>query len=101
MVRNTLTANGRSSFEDLENLFSPTQIQLSFKPKTFSLFFCHFTNLYQILKILEKKMIVIGSLLRKLQVVKDLVRAVSRKQCFRTPFDSQHVKESQAIVKLA
>ena len=46
-------------------------------------------------------MIVIGSLLRKLQVVKDLVRAVSRKQCFRTPFDSQHVKESQAIVKLA
>ena len=42
MVRNTLTANGRSSFEDLENLFSPTQIQLSFKPKTFSLFFLPF-----------------------------------------------------------
>ena len=40
-------------------------------------------------------MIVVATLLRKLEAVKDLVRPLSKKQCFRTPFDSdsQHVKE--------
>ena len=46
-------------------------------------------------------MIVIATLLRKLQAVKDLVRPLSKKQCFRTPFDSQHFKESQILVKSA
>ena len=44
-------------------------------------------------------MIVLATLLRKLQAVKDLVRPFSKKQCFRTPFDSQHFKESQIVVK--
>ena len=44
-------------------------------------------------------MIVIATLLRKLQAVKDLVRPIPKKQCFRTPFDSQHFKESQIVVK--
>ena len=46
-------------------------------------------------------MIVIAFLLRKLQAVKDFVRPLSKKQCFGTPFDSQHVKESQTLVKSA
>ena len=46
-------------------------------------------------------MIVITALLRNLQALKDLVRPLSKKQCFRTPFDSQNVKESQTFVKLA
>ena len=46
-------------------------------------------------------MIVIATLLRKLQAVKDLVRPLSKKQYFRTRFDSQHFKESQIIVKSA
>ena len=64
-------------------------------------FFFYFSNLHQILNILKKKMIVIATLLRKLQAVKDLVRPLSKKQCFRTPFDSQHVKESQILLKFA
>ena len=39
MFRNTLTANDKYSFQDVENLLSPTQLQLSLKPKTFSDFF--------------------------------------------------------------
>ena len=46
-------------------------------------------------------MILIGTLFRKSQTVKDLVRPVFRKHRSRTPFDSQHFKESQALVKSA
>ena len=34
-----MTANDKYPFPDLENLLSPTQLQLSFKLKTFSNFF--------------------------------------------------------------
>ena len=46
-------------------------------------------------------MIVKATLLRKLQAVKDLVRPLRKKQCFTKPFDSQHVKGSQTLVKTA
>ena len=46
-------------------------------------------------------MILIATLLRNSQSVKDLVNLLSKKHCFRTPFDSQHVKESQIVVKSA
>ena len=77
------------------------QLQLALKPKTFSDFLCYFWNLHQILNILKYKMIVIATFLRKLQAVKDLVKRLSRKQCFTTPFDSQHVKESETLAKSA
>ena len=46
-------------------------------------------------------MIVIAPLFRKLQTVKDLIRPLSKKHRFRAPFDSQHVKASQTLVKCA
>ena len=46
-------------------------------------------------------MIVTGALFRKLQVVKDLVRPLSKKHPFRAPFDSQHAKGYQTLGKLA
>ena len=46
-------------------------------------------------------MIVIATLLRTLQAVKGLVRPLSKKQCFTTPYDSEHVKSSQTLVKYA
>ena len=80
--------------------------RIFFKTKNFSsffffFFFCHFWNRHQILNILKKKMIVIAPSLRKLQAVKDLVRLLPKKQYFTKPFDSQHVKESQSLVKSA
>ena len=44
-------------------------------------------------------MLVIANVFPKLQTVKDLVRPLSKKRCSRTRFDSQHVKESQLLVK--
>ena len=44
-------------------------------------------------------MIAIGTLFRKLWTVKDLVRQLSKKCRFRTPFDSQHGKGSQTVLK--
>ena len=46
-------------------------------------------------------MIVIATLFRKLETVKDLVTPLSIKHRIRTPFDSQDVKGSQTLVKSA
>ena len=74
-------------------------MQLLLKPKTFSDFFNPFLESTPNFKDFEKKIIVIVTLLRNLQAVKDLVRLLSKKHSFRTPFDSQHTKGSQTIVK--
>ena len=46
-------------------------------------------------------MIAIPTLFRKLQNVKNLVGALSKKHRSRTPFDSQRVKGSQTLAKCA
>ena len=46
-------------------------------------------------------MIVIATLFWKVQTVKNLVRPLSKKHRFRTPFDTQHVKGPQTLVKFA
>ena len=69
--------------------------------KLFFVFSFNFWNLHQILNILKKNMIVIATLFRKLQTVKDLFRPLSKKHRFGTPFDSQHVKGSQTLAKRA
>ena len=53
------------------------------------------------LNIVRKMMIAIATLFRKLQTVKDLVRPLSKKHHFRTPFDSQQVKGFQSLLKSA
>ena len=96
-----MTANDKNPIQDLENLLSPTQMQLSLKTKKFSDFFFHFWNLYQILNVVETKTIFLATLLRKSQPVKNLVGPLSKNYFFRKPFDSQHVKGSQTLVKSA
>ena len=44
-------------------------------------------------------MIVINTLFRKLQTISDLVRPLLKKHRFRTPFNGEHVKVSQTLVK--
>ena len=44
-------------------------------------------------------MIVIATLFRKLHTVKELVRPLSKKHRLRRPFDNEHVKASQTLVK--
>ena len=59
-------------------------------------------NIDGILNILRKKnMSVITNVFPKLKPVKDVVRALSKKPIFRRPFERQHVKVSQTLVKSA
>ena len=44
-------------------------------------------------------MIVMANVFPKIQTIKDLVRPLSKKIHFRTPFDSKHVQGSQTLVK--
>ena len=46
-------------------------------------------------------MIVIATSFRNLQTVKEFVTAISKKHRFRTPFDSEHVKGSHALLNSA
>ena len=55
-------------------------------------FLVHLWNLYQILNILKRTMILIAYVFPELQTAKYLVTPMSKKPRFRTPFDSQHVK---------
>ena len=50
-------------------------------------------------KHFQKKYIVIANIFPKLETVKGLVRALSKKRCLRTYFESEHVKWSQTLVK--
>ena len=46
-------------------------------------------------------MIVIATLFWKVQTLKDMFSPLSKKHCFRTPLDSQHVKRSETLLKSA
>ena len=74
-------------------------MKLSLNPKTFSDSFLPFLDSSSNFKHFEKKMIVIATLFRKLQTLKDLVRPLSKNQPFRAPFYSENVKGSQTLVK--
>ena len=101
VLRNSLTANDKYPVRDCENLSSLIQMRLSLKRSTFIYSFVPFLEYTLNFKHFEKKTMVIATFFRKLQTVKDLVRQLSRKYGFRTPLDSQHVKESQSFVKYA
>ena len=72
-------------------------MQLSKNKKLFLNFLFHFLNLHQILNILKQTVIIIANVFEKLQTVKNLLRALSKKRRFRTRFESQHVKASQIL----
>ena len=67
--------------------------------KPFLNFSMHFWNLHQILNILKEKILVRANVFVKLQTVKNLVWTLPKKCCFRTRFDSQHMKVSQILEK--
>ena len=74
-------------------------MQLSEKRQTFSQFFVPFLESTSKFKHFLKRMIVIANVFPKLNTVKILLRPVSKKHCFRTRFDSQHVKALQILMK--
>ena len=91
---NTLSADGKYPVQGCENLQLPIQMQLSKKPKYFSEFFVPFLDSPGNFEHFEKSMMVLANVLPKVQTVNILVRPLSKKHRFRTPFYSEHVKAS-------
>ena len=72
------------------------------KRKTSCELFVPFLEFTSSFKHFEKKMLVMTNVFPKLKTVKDVVRHMSKKPCFRTRFGIQHVKESnKRLVKCA
>ena len=96
---NTLTADGKYFVHDFENL--PLKIQMHYRKnkKLFLYFLFHFWNLHKILNVFKKRVIAIANVFPKSQTLKNFVRSPSKKCCFRTGFESQHVKASQILAK--
>ena len=96
-----MTANDKYPVHDYVNLLSPIEMHLSLKPKIFSDFFVPFLESTSNFKPLKKKMITMPTFFQKLQNVKEFVRPLFKQHQFRNPFDSQHIKGSQTVVKSA
>ena len=82
-------------------VLQPIQMQLPKKQKIFSLLSSQFLKLGQILHVSQKKMSLIAYVFPKLETAKDVVSEMSKKQRFRAPFDSQHPKGCETLVKSA
>ena len=67
--------------------------------KLFLNFFLHFRNWHQILNICDKKMTFIADLFAKLRTPKNVVRYMSKKCRFKGPFDWQHGKRVQTLLR--
>ena len=74
-------------------------MQLSQKQKTFSQFFLHFWKVDKILNSFKLKMLLIADVFSKLRTPKNVVKQISKKSPFRQPFEKQHVKGDQTILK--
>ena len=96
---NTLTVDDKVPPRNCGNLLNFLLNFPNLPKKLFSNFFGLFLESPSNCKYFEKIMIVITYVFRNLQTVKDLVRPLSRKRRFRTPFDSQHVEGFQTLVK--
>ena len=59
----------------------------------------HFRNLHEILNIFKKKMTFIADLFPKLRTPKDVVGYLSKKSRFKGPFDWQHGKRVQTLLR--
>ena len=71
------------------------------KKQLFLYFLFNFGKIYQVLIILENKMVVVTNVFPKLGTAKYMVRQMFKEPRFRTPFDSEQVKGPQGLSKSA
>ena len=74
---NTLSADGKYSLLNRDNLTQEIHMQVSRKQKNFLIFFLHFWNLVEILNIFLKNLTLIADVFPKLRTQKNLVRSIA------------------------
>ena len=67
--------------------------------KLFLNYFLNFRNLHEILNICKKKMSFIADLFVKLRTPENVVRYMSKKSRSKGPFDRQHGKRVQTLLR--
>ena len=80
-------------------LTQPIRTQFLKNEMLFLHYFLHFRNLHEILNISKKKMTFIADLFPKLRTPKNVVRYLSKKSRFKGPFDRQHGKRVQTLLR--
>ena len=90
------------STSELWEFVSVNSDAIIWKMKHFLPIFCFISGIsIRFWTIWKKKMMVIANVFPKLKTVKDVLRQISKKTGFKTPFDSLHVQGSQTLVKAA
>ena len=99
---NTLSADGKYSHFNRDNLRRPIQVQLSWKQKFFSGFSAPFLkSTFNFEHFQKKKMSLIADVFRKLRTAKNNVRSMSINSRLKGSFIKQHGKRAQTLLKFA
>ena len=93
LFSNTLSADGKYSLLNKDNLMQPIQMQLYWKENPFSPFFFCIWNIF------KKRMILIADVFPKLRTQKNIVRSMPKKTFFKGSFEKQHGKCAQTFFK--
>ena len=96
---NTLSADGKYSLVNRDNLTQPIQMQLSRKEKIFLHFFSAFLKSSLNLEHFLKKDALIADVFPKLRTQKNLVRSMPKKSRLKGSFKKQHGKCAQTLLK--
>ena len=99
MFVNTLTADDKYSLLNRDNLTQPIRTPLSQKHTAFSQFFLATSKSTLNFEFFKKKMTLIADLFPKLRTPKNVVRYMSKKSCFKVPFDRRHGKRVQTLLR--
>ena len=101
---NALTADNKNYLLKRDNLTQIIQMQLSQKQKLFPnffsfFFFLHFSNLYEILNIFQKQIILIADVFQNVKAPQHVVRQMSKNSFFMVPFNRQHGKWVETLLE--
>ena len=101
LLVNTFAADEKYPVLNRDNLTIPIQMQLSQKQKTFSQLFAAFLKFRLNFKYFGKKYYPQRFFISEITDSKNVIRKMSKKSRFREPFDKQHGKRAQALLKSA
>ena len=98
---NTLSAGGKYSLLNRDNLTEPIQMQVSRKQKMFSQFFSAILKSNLNFERFQKKnkMTLTAEVFPKLQTPKNMVTSMSKKSPFKRSLTKQHEKHAQILFK--
>ena len=101
LLVNTLAADEKYPVLNRDNLTIPIEMQLSQKQKTFSEFLAAFLKSWLNFEYFEKKDDPHRFCISEITDSENVIRWISKKSRFRGPFDQQHGKHAQALLKFA